>query len=167
MFFVHTFETDKELEMTHWIKALLLATLAMGFMTTASAQQRATLDEAKALVKKARAYIREVGPEKAYAEISNPKGRFVDRELYIYVYDGKLNNLAHGGNPRLVGKNLADLRDTDGVYVNRGLLEAAQKGGGTFKFKFLNPATKSIEAKTGYAEMEGDVMVGSGIYAPN
>jgi signal transduction histidine kinase len=152
--------------MTKLIRAMLLAILAVGFTAAASAQQRATLDEAKAMVKKARAYIREVGAEKAYAEISNPKGRFVDRELYIYVYDKSLNNLAHGGNQRLVGKNLADLRDTDGVYINKGLLEAAQKGGGVFKFKFLNPATKTIEVKTGYAEMEGDVMVGSGVYAP-
>jgi signal transduction histidine kinase len=147
-------------------KGMLLALLATGFVATAAAEERATLDQAQALVKKARAYIREVGPEKAYAEISNPKGRFVDRELYIYVYDKQLNNLAHGGNQKLIGKNLADLRDTDGVYVNKGLLEVAQKGGGTFKFKFLNPATKTIEVKTGYAEMEGEVMVGSGIYAP-
>ncbi|HEX2546408.1 MAG TPA: cache domain-containing protein [Ramlibacter sp.] len=151
--------------MTKWIKGALLALAAVGFMAGAQAQTRASLDEARAMVKKARAYIREVGPEKAYAEISNPKGRFVDRELYIYVYDKNLNNLAHGGNQKLVGKNLADLRDTDGVQINKGLLEAAQKGGGTFKFKFLNPATKSIEVKTGYAEMEGDVMVGSGVYA--
>ena len=151
--------------MTKLIRAMMLAMLAIGFVATASAESRATLDEAKAMVKKARAYIREVGAEKAYAEISNPKGRFVDRELYIYVYDKSLNNLAHGGNQRLIGKNLNELRDTDGVYINRGLLEVAQKGGGTFKFKFLNPATKTIEVKTGYAEMEGEVMVGSGVYA--
>lgn len=152
--------------MKNLIRATLLAALAVGFVAPAAAEERATLDQAKAMVKKARAYIREVGAEKAYAEISNPKGRFVDREIYVYVYDKNLNNLAHGGNQRLIGKNLADLRDTDGVYVNKGLLEAAQKGGGTFRFKFLNPATKTIEVKTGYAEMEGDVMVGSGVYAP-
>jgi cytochrome c len=151
--------------MTKLIRAVLLAMLAVGFVGTASAEERATLEQAKAMVKKARAYIREVGAEKAYAEISNPKGRFVDREIYIYVYDKSLNNLAHGGNQRLIGKNLADLRDTDGVYINKGLLDVAQKGGGTFKFRFLNPANKVIEVKTGYAEMEGDVMVGSGIYA--
>ena len=151
--------------MTKLIKTLLATVLALGFMTAGYAQERATLDQAKAMVKKARAYIKQVGPEKAYAEISNPKGQFVDREIYIYVYDKQLNNLAHGGNQKLIGKNLADLRDTDGVYLNKGLLEVAQKGGGTFKFKFLNPATKTIEVKTGYAEMEGDVMVGSGVYA--
>ena len=151
--------------MTKHLRTVLLALLAVGFTGAASAGQP-TLDEAKAMVKKARAYIREVGPDKAYAEISNPKGRFVDGEVYVYVYDKNLVNLAHGGNQKLIGKELADLRDTDGVYVNRGLLAAAQKGGGTFKFKFLNPASHKIELKTGYAEMEGDVMVGSGVYEP-
>jgi cytochrome c len=155
----------KEFGMTKLIRTMMLAILAAGFMTVASGQERATLEQAKAMVKKARAYIQKVGPEKAYAEISNPKGQFVDREIYIYVYDKNLNNLAHGGNQRLIGKNLADLRDTDGVYLNKGLLDVAQKGGGTFKFRFLNPANKKIEVKTGYAEMEGDVMVGSGVYA--
>jgi cytochrome c len=147
------------------IRTIMLALVGLGFVAVATAEERATIDQAKAMVKKARAYIKEVGPEKAYAEISNPKGRFVDREIYIYVYDKNLNNLAHGGNQKLIGKNLADLRDTDGVYLNKGLLDAALKGGGTFKFKFLNPANKTIEVKTGYAEMEGDVMVGSGVYA--
>jgi len=151
--------------MRNLIRTLMLAILAIGFLGTAGAQERATLDQAKAMVKKARAYIQKVGAEKAYAEISNPKGQFVDREIYVYVYDKNLVNLAHGGNQKLIGKNLADLRDTDGVYLNKGLLEVAQKGGGTFKFKFLNPATRTIEVKTGYAEMEGDVMVGSGVYA--
>ena len=155
----------KEFGMNKLIRTLMLAMLAVGFTGAACAQDRATIDQAKAMVKKARAYMQKVGAEKAYAEISNPKGQFVDREIYIYVYDKSLNNLAHGGNQKLIGKNLADLRDTDGVYLNKGLLEVAQKGGGTFKFKFLNPATKTIEVKTGYAEMEGDVMVGSGVYA--
>jgi Signal transduction histidine kinase len=125
---------------------------------------RANLDEAKALVHKAREYIRKNGQEKAFAEINKRDGQFVDRDMYIYVYDKNLKNLAHGGNPRLIGKDLADMRDPDGKFVNKGLLQAAQNGGGTFTFKFLNPATNKIETKTGYAEMEGDIMVGSGVY---
>jgi len=139
-------------------------------MTTtpvSAASDRATLEEAKAMVKKAREYIRKNGREKAFAEIDKRDGMFVDRDIYIYVYDKDLKNLAHGGNPRLIGKNLAELRDPDGKYVNKGLLEAAQKGGGTYTFKFLNPASNKIETKTGYAEMEGDIMVGSGVYTAN
>jgi signal transduction histidine kinase len=146
----------------------MMALAALLITSTASAaSDRATLEEAKAMVKKAREYIRKNGREKAFVEIDKRDGMFVDRDIYIYVYDKNLKNLAHGGNARLIGKNLGEMRDPDGKYVNRGLLEAAEKGGGTFTFKFLNPATNRIETKTGYAEMEGDIMVGSGVYSAN
>jgi len=149
-------------------RRLALCMMAIAALVTTSraraASHRATLEEAKALVRKAREYIRSNGRAKAFAEIDRRDGMFVDRDLYIYVYDASLRNLAHGGNPRLVGKNLAEMRDPDGKRVDQGLLEAARKGGGTFTFKFLNPARNRIETKTGYAEMEGDLIVGSGVY---
>ena len=46
----------------------------------------ASKDEAVSMVQKAVAAIKSEGPEKAYAEISNPSGKFVDRDLYIVVY---------------------------------------------------------------------------------
>jgi signal transduction histidine kinase len=143
----------------------LMAVMAIVVAAPAAAAQRATLEEAKVLVKKAREYIRKNGREKAFAEIDKRDGMFVDRELYIYVYDKNLKNLAHGGNPKLIGKDLSQLRDPDGNFVNQGLLKAAMNGGGTYTFKFLNPNNGKIEKKTGYAEMEGDIMVGSGVYA--
>ena len=150
---------------TFW-RAVIVLMLAVGFTMAASAAERATLDEAKAMVKKARAYMREVGAEKAFAEFSNPKGRFVDRELYVFVNDKAGVNLAHGANPRLIGKNLMDLRDTDGIYMTRQFYGVAAKGGGTVDYKFLNPTTKTIEPKTAYVEMEGEYVVGSGIFRP-
>jgi hypothetical protein len=55
-------------------------------------------DEAVSMVQKAVAAIKSEGAEMAYAEISNPSGKFVDRDLYIVVYglDGMV--LAHGAN---------------------------------------------------------------------
>jgi hypothetical protein len=38
------------------------------------------------MVKKAVAYIKTERADKAYAEIDNPFGQFVERELYIVVY---------------------------------------------------------------------------------
>lgn len=63
---------------------LVAALVALGGM--ASAATGATKDEAVAMVKKAVAAIKSEGPDKAYAEISNPTGPFVDRDLYIVVY---------------------------------------------------------------------------------
>ena len=68
-------------------------------------------DEAVAMVQKAVAAIKSEGSEKAYAEISNPSGKFVDRDLYIVVYglDGLV--LAHGANASRVGTNQIDDKD--------------------------------------------------------
>jgi cytochrome c len=146
------------------LKLVLFAFSVLVVPGVVHAAERGTLQDAVAMVQKAKAYIKANGNERAYAEISNPRGQFVKGDIYIYVYDQNLKNLAHGGNQRLIGKDLADMKDSDGNYFNRGLLEAARKGGGTYQFKFLNPATHEIEEKTGYSEMVGDVMVGSGAY---
>ena len=66
-----------------WV--LLVAALAVSG-GIAYAATGATKDEAVAMVKKAVAAIKTEGPDKAYAEISNPSGPFVDRDLYIVVY---------------------------------------------------------------------------------
>ena len=48
------------------------------------------------MVKRGVAFIKAEGAEKGYAEITNKKGSFVDRDLYLVVYglDGMV--LAHG-----------------------------------------------------------------------
>jgi cytochrome c len=150
--------------MNKLLKTTVFALCALSLNTASFAAERGTIDEAIVLVQKAKAYIKANGNEKAYAEFSNPKGQFHDRDLYIFVFDKKGNTLAHGGNSRLIGKNLYELKDVTGLYSTQALLDAAQKGGGKSNFKFLNPQTKAIEAKTGYSEMVGDVMVGSGAY---
>ena len=80
--------------------AVLLVTgwvLVLG-LNTALAADVGTKDEATAMVKKAVGFIKANGADKAYAEFSNPKGQFVDRDLYIAVYDMTGKCLAHGAN---------------------------------------------------------------------
>ncbi len=149
------------------LKSILFAVMAFGLGHGARAEERATPAEATALVKKAVAYIKANGKDKAFAEFSNPKGQFVDRSLYIFVYDVKGNNMAIGnGNAgKMVGKNLIDMRDADGTYLIKGLIEVAKtKGSGWFDYKWPNPVSKAIELKTSYVEKLDDLVVGCGIY---
>ena len=53
---------------------------------TAQANDQGTAAEAEARDKKAVAYSKANGPEKAYEEFTNGKS-FKDRDLYIIVYD--------------------------------------------------------------------------------
>lgn len=150
--------------MHKFVKALITGFVVLSLNSVALAADTGSLDDAVAMVKKAKAYLIANGPDKSFPEFNNPKGKFVDRDIYIYVYEKSGKNVAHGGNPKLIGKNLIDMRDTDGQYIIRGLLEVANKGGGTFPYKFLNPTTGEVEPKVGYVEMTGDYMVGSGVY---
>ncbi|HEU4846458.1 MAG TPA: cache domain-containing protein [Burkholderiaceae bacterium] len=143
--------------------ALLMQASALAADTGGSAE------EAVALVKRAVAYIKANGSEKAYAEFSNPKGQFVDRNLYIFVYDlnGVSLAIGNGNAARMVGKNLMDMRDAEGNYLIKGLVNVARtKGQGWFDYKWPNPVSKAVEQKSSYVERLDDTLVGCGIYKP-
>lgn len=145
-----------------------IALMSLTVMSHSFAQDKnPTADEAVALVKKAVAYMKENGKEKAFAEFNDLSGKFVDRSLYIFVYDMKGVNLAIGNSSsaRIIGKNLYDLKDPDGVYTIRRLIEIANgPGKGWLEHKFVNPVTKNIEPKSTYVEKYQDIIVGSGVF---
>jgi signal transduction histidine kinase len=118
------------------------------------------------MVKKAVALIKSDGKEKAFAAFSDPANKdFHDRDLYIYVYDLNGVAVAHGVNPKLVGKNLLDMKDNEGKPMIQEMVKVAkEKGNGWVDFKWPNPVTKAVESKSGYVERAGDLLVGSGIY---
>jgi cytochrome c len=145
----------------------LLGTCMVSFMLSGAvyAADQGTAAEAEAMVKKAVAYIKANGPEKAYEEFTNGKS-FKDRDLYIIVYDLNGKNLAQGANPKLVGKDLIGLKDPDGKPLIQMFVDLAKsKGKGWVEgYKFLNPVSQKIEDKAMYLERVGDTLVGCGIY---
>ena len=117
------------------------------------------------MVKKAIAYIKANGRDKAFAEFSDPKGSFVDRELYVSVFDMNGINLAHGNNKKIVGKNMMEYRDPDGKYpIKEGLKIAKGAGSGWYEFRFLNPTNKEMQTKTIYIERYEDIAIWVGAY---
>ena len=91
--------------------------------------------------------------------------QFHDRDLYIFVYDMKGNSLAHGVNPKMVGKNLLEMKDNEGKAIVRSFIETAEKAGkGWVDYKWANAVNKAIGEKSSYVEKVDNVIVGSGIY---
>ena len=121
--------------------------------------------EAEAMVRKAVAFIKSNGPDKAYDEFTNGKA-FKDRDLYVIVYDLSGKNLAQGANPKLVGKDLMGLKDPNGrLFIKEFVELAKEKGKGWVEgYKFLNPVSQKLEEKAMYLERVGDTLVGCGIY---
>jgi cytochrome c len=75
------------------------------------------------------------------------------------------NCVAHGARPALIGKNLFDLKDQDGKYLIREMIDVAKgPGSGWVDYKWPNPLSNKIEDKTSYVEKMGDYFVGVGVY---
>lgn len=131
----------------------------------ADAGDRGTKEEAQAMVKKAGEYIKANGAEKAYAEFSKPDGQFHDRDLYVVVYDLTGKCVAHGSNPKLVGKDMIDMQDSDGKYYIKERVELAKTKTDFWQdYKFSDPISKKISPKQTYCEHVGDTAVCTGIY---
>jgi len=144
---------------------VLVVVFVLGMGRISFTGEFGTKEEAEALVKKAINMIKTEGKEKAFAEINNPKGKFVDRDLYIFVYDLNGKCLAHGFNSKMIGKDLLEMKDADGRYFVKERIEIAKtKGKGWQDYKFTNPLTKKIELKTAYIEKVDDLIVGCGVY---
>lgn len=142
--------------------ALVFGALALPAM----ASDKASANDAIKMVKKAAALVKSDGKEKAFAAFADPANKdFHDRDLYVYVYDMNGVSLAHGTNPKMVGKNLLNMKDNEGKPMIQEMVKVAkEKGSGWVDYKWPNPVTKAVEAKSGYVERVDDILIGSGVY---
>lgn len=155
----------REQKMSRVISVMLSAALTSAAIDASFAAQYATREEAQAMVSNAIAYIKDQGADKAYVEISNREGRFVDRDLYVVVYglDGKV--LAHGGNAKLIGRDMIDAQDVDGKFFIKERVKLAREQASFWQdYKFTNPIDKKIEPKQMYCERLDETAVCAGIY---
>jgi cytochrome c len=154
--------------MNNWLRKPLVS-LVTGMLvfagTAAMADGGANKNEAIAMVKKAVAFIKEQGADKAYPEFTAKDAKFIDRDLYVVVYqlDGKV--LAHGSNAKFVGKDMSDAQDVDGkLYVKERVEMATKQPSFWQDYKFVNPVSKKVEPKEMYCERVENTAVCAGIY---
>ena len=155
--------------MRHFFKSIFLAlSLSLLAQGAAFAAEHATAQEATDMIKKVIAYYKANGPEKTYAAVNDPKGQFIYKDLYVFAGTVKPGGvtLAHGGNPKLLGKPLGELRDGDGVFFVKKINEVAgsKEGKGWVDYKWPNPVTKALEQKSTYVERVDEIYFACGIY---
>ena len=147
---------------------LVSCLLGLGFQVSSfAADDKGTSEQAQAMVKKAVAHFKSAGKDKALADFSDPADKkFHDRDLYVMVYDLTGVNAAHGANPKLIGKNLIELKDSDDKFIIKEMIKTAtsSKGSGWVEYKWPNPVSKALEAKSTYVEKVDNYFVGVGIY---
>ena len=131
--------------------------------------------QALALIKKAQDYIKAHGLEASYAEFNrldspfntksdiNPNG-----DLYLFTLDFNGFQVVHGKNPKIRGKVMIDMRDSEGVPLILNMVAKCKSplGKGWVPYKWPHPISQEVEPKLGYVErIEGTkVCVGTGVY---
>jgi two-component system NarL family sensor kinase len=86
---------------------------------------------------------------------------------YFFVYDYQGINVVHPKKPQLEGKNLWNLKDSNGVFLIRSLVEQAQKPEGGYTDYIWDKPSKGREVgKIGYSMSLTDWqwMIGTGLY---
>jgi cytochrome c len=140
----------RRLDMKRLITGMIVASMVLGGFTMAYATAP---DDAKAMAEKAYAYFKENGKTDTFTAISDPSGQFVKDDLYVLVVDFSGMILADGGNPGFVGVNLIGLKDTNGKYLFKEMIEKAKaEESGWIEYTWLNPATKRIQPKSTYVK---------------
>lgn len=145
----------------------LLASCALALAAPwAHAESRAGKAEAEAMVKKGVEFLKKNGLEASVKEMTAPSKTFVDRDLYLVIYDLTGKCVAHGQNTKQVGKDLIDMTDPDGkAFVKERVELAKSKGKFWQDYKFTDPLTKNVMAKQMYCELaEGKYALCGGIY---
>jgi cytochrome c len=147
------------------ITALAMLCVAYAGIGSASAEDYGTKDQAVAMVKRAIARVNEVGLDVAKVEFMDRNGKFVDRDLYIIVVDMAGIRVAHGQNPKLVGKTFVDAVDVNGKEYGKDVMRiAAAPGTGWVAYVFKDPITGKVLPKEVYIEKAGDYVYVAGVY---
>jgi cytochrome c len=156
-----------KMPMIRSVAALALA-LVLGLLTPilSTAADRGTAAEAKALVAKAIALYDRQGREKAFAAIQDPKGGFVDRDLYVFVFGPKRTIVAHGGDPALVGTDADSLVGGGGVHFGTKFMDESTATGSWIDYKWKDPASGKVLPKSSWVVRHDGYIFGAGIYKP-
>lgn len=123
--------------------------------------------EVKELVIQANEYCENNGLDECIKVFNNKDPRFTKGELYIFVSKFSGDTLAHGGNTKLVGKNLLNVKSPSGIYPTLEFVKIATgSGSGWVEYKWSHPISKNIADKKAFITRfkNEDIFIGSGYY---
>lgn len=111
----------------------------------------------------------ETDGEAAFEQFRDPKGPFIAKDSYIFVFDPNGVDLVNPAFPNLEGRNLMDLKDTQGKELVREMMHVAQtKDSGWVDYMWPKPGESVSTQKSAYVSRaklaHGWVLVGCGVY---
>lgn len=120
------------------------------------------------MVRKAVREVETRGTE-AFAMFHDPTGPFLAKDAYVFVIDPDGVNLVNPAFPNLQGRNLLDVKDTQGKLLIREMLDVVRtRESGWVDYMWPKPGESVSTQKSAYVS-EADVggtrlLVGAGVY---
>jgi methyl-accepting chemotaxis protein len=113
-------------------------------------------------------YVAAVGLEKAAKEFSRKGGKFHHQDLFIVLTQSNGLVLAHGGEPKLIGTNAMEIRDSKGFqFVKEQARMIRTQGSGWVDFYSRNPSTDRPAIKHNYvlSVPNADCWISCGVFS--
>ncbi|MBL8327469.1 MAG: cache domain-containing protein [Rubrivivax sp.] len=143
--------------------------VAQGQALTASVAsmrlRHGSADEARALVERALEFWAQAGREHALQAFNQPRGSWLDRDLYIFVLDRSGNIMANAMRPDRAGQNANTLDGLRGTHHSEHLWEVVSNGGGWVRYEIQHPSSGRMTPKESYVmPLDEDCLIGCGCY---
>ncbi|MDD3183027.1 MAG: cache domain-containing protein [Alphaproteobacteria bacterium] len=149
------------------MKFLKIACLIIGLASLAPSPVFAdathgSKEEAKTMAEKAAVLVK-ANPEDAFKKFQEKDGGFIDRDLYVFVFDRGGNFKAHGAKPVLVGKGGLAMKDVSGFPFVKAFLEVKDTAWVNYKWPDVMDNGK-IKDKDTYVIKVGEYTLGVGYF---
>jgi len=140
----------------------------IGLLLAGSAMADIEADKKECIAKceAAAKIINEQGVDAAVAEINKKDGQFVSTVTYVFMQKMDGTMIAHPMKASLVGKNLIDLKDSEGKEFFKEMIKVAKESGsGWVDYMWPKPGEEKPSPKTSYVlKVNDEVFVGAGVY---
>jgi len=128
--------------------------------------RQGTADQARQMVFDAMVHVRSKGVDAAAADFHDKHGPFIDRDLYVFVFDRAGYYIVHGATPEKDGSPLSAIAGLDADRLVQDAWNVCdQEQGGWVNYTITNPFNGEVQAKSSYVmPLDDNCLIGCGCY---
>lgn len=127
--------------------------------------RQGTADEALTLATRGHELVQDIGFDAASKVLHDPLGGYVDRDLYVFVFDRQGVYRIMGADIKRVGTSLFDAPGVDAQQLLDDAWHRADQGGGWVEYNIINLATNTVKGKSSYVlPINDELLIGCGAY---
>ncbi len=142
--------------------------LMFSSVSLVNAEDTATKDECVTKVAGVIQIVNQQSAQAAIDQVNDTSSSFVWKDTYVYIMDLNGTIVAHGPQPKFIGKNLMGLKDPvtkqpwyPALFEK---IKADENSKGWFDYHWKKPNAEGVYKKECYYERAGDLVVFAGIY---